>query len=127
MHQAFKYIVAGLWAITAACDQGPENPRSKGIYSVLQSEEYRLRERQQNVAYVYVKNALGSEYHTIAFPAAGRRGYVVFLANPRDGDITYSVPSESDGRFILDKPTYQEIVDKGYVTTPLQTYLQRHL
>lgn len=128
MHPAFRYAVAWLCAVTAACGQGPETPRSKRIYSVLQSEEYRLRERQPNAPYVYVKNAFGTEYNTIAFPAAGRRGgYVVFLANPRDGDLTYSVPSESDGRFILDKSTYQESVDKGYLTVPLRTYLQRHL
>jgi hypothetical protein len=124
---ALKHLIAVLFVVTAACGSGPETPRSKRIYSVLQSEEYRLRQQPPNGAYVYVKNAFGSEYNTIAFPLVGnRRKYVVFLANPGDGDPTYSVP-ESEERFILDKPTYREIVEKGYVTNPLRLYLHRHL
>jgi hypothetical protein len=122
-----RYLLTALFAVTAACG-GPENPRSKRIYSVLQSEEYRLRQGHPDAPYVYVKNASGTEYDTIAFPASGGRGgYVVFLANPRVDDPTYSVRSESDGGFVLDEPTYREIVAKDYVTAPLRTYLQRHL
>ena len=95
---------------------------------MLQSEEYRLRQGPANGAYVYVKNAFGSEYDTIAFPLSSKRGtYIVFLANPRDGDPTYSLPSEGENRFILDKRTYREIVDKGYVSDTLRFYHRKRL
>ena len=113
---------------TAACDSGPETPRSKRIYSVLQSEEYQLRQRATNGAYVYVKNAFGSEYDTIAFPLSGNRGeYIVFLANPEERDPIYSVPIEEDAKFLLDEATFQDIAAKKYVAGRLQEHLKRYV
>lgn len=121
-------LIAILAALVAGCGDGPESPRSKRIYSILQSEELETRKRGADRDYIYKKNAFGTEYDTIAFPLRNARGeYIVFLANPKDSDPAYSVPASEDVRFILDRSTYQEIVDKGYVTAPLRTYLQRHL
>lgn len=128
MHPAFKLVVAGLCAVTAACGQGPENPRSKRIYSILQSEELETRQRDTDRAYIYKKNASGTEYDTIAFPLRNARGeYIVFLANPKDSDPVYSVPSTDDVQFVLDEATFQEILARKHVTNSLQVQLRQYV
>lgn len=128
MNPAFKYVVAGLCAIVGACGQGPEDPRSKRIYSVLQSEELETRQRQVERPYIYKKNAFGTEYDTIAFPLRNaRHEYIVFLANPKDGDPAYSVPSIENVQLVLDKATFQEIVARKYVTNDLQEQLRQYV
>lgn len=128
MHPAFKYAVAWLCAVTAACDQGPETPRSKRIYSVLQSEELETKQRQVEHAYIYKKNAFGTEHSTIAFPLRNGRGeYIVFLANAKEDEPVYSVPSSDDVQFVLDKATFQEIRARKYVTSSLQQQLRQYV
>jgi hypothetical protein len=121
-------IVVILASALGACGAGPETPRSKEIYSVLQWQEYQLRQQDTRQPYVFSTETLKSEYNTIAFPLIGKqRGYIVFLANPKDGDPSYSVPLEEDAQFVLDKATFQEIAAKKYVTNRLQEHLRRYV
>jgi hypothetical protein len=121
-------LIAILAATLAGCGSGPESPRSKRIYSILQSEELETRQHDIKQAYVYKKNAFGTEYNTIAFPLRNARGeYIVFLANPKDADPPYSVPSSGDMQFVLDEATLNEIVAKKYITGSLQGHLRRYI
>ena len=123
-----RVTVAALACLAAACGSGPESPRSKQIYSVLQSVEYDLRQQKIDRAYVYSRNVLGSNYDTIAFPLKGhRQRYVVFLANPENGEDPYSVPSADDHPFTLDEATFHEIAAKKYIADSLQDYLGRYV
>lgn len=94
-----KAFLALLFATLSlsGCGNDPEAPGSKRIYSVLQHEEFELRQRKGRAPYVFAKRALDTEIDTIAFPlASAANGYVVFYATPEEGELILSVPQHYD-------------------------------
>jgi hypothetical protein len=119
------FLVALAAAGLSACSASdhPENPEVKRIYSVLQAQEYSLRNDKLRREYVYSEHALGTNYNTIAFPdGKSGHGYIVFLANARDKTRILSVPAISDS-FKLSRSTYNEITQKGLISIPVQRFL----
>ncbi|MER8772360.1 hypothetical protein NKH63_27175 [Mesorhizobium sp. M0960] len=105
------------------CSNDPESPENKRIYSVLQHQEFELRQQNNRANYFFGKRVMDTEINTIAFPLAGEaKGYVVFYATPEEGGLILSVPQQYDD-ISLTKQTLEAIVDKGLISKPLEIHL----
>jgi hypothetical protein len=96
----------------------------KQPYSVLQSEEYRLRQSGERYRYVFKRRALGSEYDTLALPSRNHSGqYVVMIANAAGPDNVLMVPSDERARPLITPATLSELASRGLLSDASKAYL----
>ncbi|MEL7729735.1 hypothetical protein AAG612_09370 [Citromicrobium bathyomarinum] len=95
-------ILLSLTVILGACqeecergDLGCNELANKSEYSLLQAEEFRLRDKPHTQRFLIIRNALDSGQTVIGFPkSASERGYVVLLADWEVPSKDKSVPDE---------------------------------
>jgi hypothetical protein len=105
----------------AGCGGELDNKRP---YSVLQSEEYRLRQSGERYRYVFRRRALGSEYNTLALPSRNHSGeYVVLIANAAGPDGLLTVPSDGKEQPLITSATLNELASRGLLSEASKAYL----
>lgn len=111
----------------AACDgDGPyrQSMEAKRPYSVLQSEEARLRQSAGRYRYVFTRRALGTDYDVLALPSRNQGGhYVAIIANAAEPDRVLTVPSGAEHRPLITPDTLNELASRGFLSEASQAYL----
>lgn len=97
---------------------------AKRPYSVLQSEEFKLRQSSERYRYVFRRRALGTEFDTLALPSRSHRGhYVVMIANAAGPDRVLTVPSYDVDPPVITSATLDELVSRGLLSNASKAYL----
>jgi hypothetical protein len=101
-----------------------QSMEAKRPFSVLQSEEFALRQSPQRYRYVFKRKALGSEYNTLALPSRSRSGhYVVIIANAASPDRVLTVPNDDVEQPRITTATLDELVSRGMLSDASKAYL----
>lgn len=105
---------------------GANELASKTEYSVLQSYEYRNRDRAQSQPYMVIKNGLGSEFDVLGLPRKDReRGYVWFIANPSGAPLIKQMPGNVE--FVVNKDSLAAIEAAARLSPDVKAHLSERL
>ena len=97
---------------------------AKEPYSVLQSEEFTLRQSAKHYRYVFRRRALGTEFDTLALPGRSQSGhYVVMIANAVEPDRILTVPGKDVEQPLITSATLDELVTRGMLSDASKAYL----
>lgn len=120
--------IAAVLALQAcSASNNSDDPESKRVYSILQSQELALRNVRTESGFIHTRNALGTEYDTIAIPDRTRSGsYVVILANASSSSEILSVPEPQNG-LVLSSRTLDEISRQRLISKPVEQYLRERI
>jgi len=100
---------------------------AKHAYSVLQSEEFRLRQSAKRYRYVFRRRALWSEFDTLALPSRSHDGhYVVMIANAAGPDRVLAVPEDDAEQPLVTSATLEKLASHGMLSASSEAYLAAH-
>lgn len=111
--------------LLVGCD-GPyaQSLKAKQPYSVLQSEEYALRQSPRRYRYVFKRRAHGTKYDTLALPTkSGDGNYVVMIANASEPNEVLTVPGDEVDQPRITRVILQELVLRGMLSDSSRRYL----
>ena len=103
--------------LLASCQPGgnsddPSELTNKTVYSILQSYEYKWRNRSNDSGCIVVISALNSDYHIVGIPLSNAsKGYSWMVLNPQNPNLESEylrVPS--------DQPVLLSQADVGYIS-----------
>ena len=105
-----------------------QSMEAKRPFSVLQSEELRLRQSAKRYRYVFTRHALGTEFNTLALPSQSNRNhYIVMIANAEGDDKILAVPSSDLEQPSITPATLNELVSRGMLSNASRAYLANRL